>query len=243
MKIEICVSYEELSLKAKDLIVQEIWKNKNLLLCTATGGSPTRTYELLGETYQNKPELFSGLRIIKLDEWGGIPLDEPGTCETYLQKHVLQPLQIPEERYTGFNSDPKNVDEECERVQEKLRKEGPIDLCILGIGMNGHIAFNEPAEYLEPFCHKAELSELSLQHKMACGMQVKPTYGLTLGMADILHSKMIIILIHGTQKKEIVKKFLAKKISSSLPASFLWLHPNVICLIEKDAIDLELQQI
>ena len=72
-------------------------------------------------------------------------------------------------------------------------------------------------------------------------MQIKPTYGLTLGMADILHSKMIIILIHGTQKKEIVKKFLAKEISSSVPASFLWLHPNVICLIEKEAMDVELQ--
>ena len=237
MKIEVCDTYEEMSLKAKDIILQEIRKDKDLLLCTATGGSPTKTYELLGQEFQLQAELFSGLRIIKLDEWGGIPLDEPGTCETYLQKHVLQPLQIPEERYTGFNSDPKNVDEECERVQEKLRKEGPIDLCILGIGMNGHIAFNEPAGFLDPFCHRAELSEMSLQHKMASGMQTKPTYGLTLGMADILHSKMILILISGAQKKEIVKKFLAKKISSSVPASFLWLHPNVICLIDSNAYE------
>ena len=237
MKIEVCDTYEEMSLKAKDIILQEIRKDKDLLLCTATGGSPTKTYELLGQEFQLQAELFSGLRIIKLDEWGGIPLDEPGTCETYLQKHVLQALQIPEERYTGFNSDPKNVDEECERVQEKLRKEGPIDLCILGIGMNGHIAFNEPAGFLDPFCHRAELSEMSLQHKMASGMQTKPTYGLTLGMADILHSKMIFILISGAQKKEIVKKFLAKKISSSVPASFLWLHPNVICLIDSNAYE------
>ena len=232
MKIDILNTYDELSLKAKELIVQEIEQDKNLLLCTATGGSPTRTYELLGETYQGKPELFSGLRIIKLDEWGGIALDQPGSCESYLQKYVLQPLQIPEERYTGFNSNPENPENECERIQDKLRKEGPIGLCILGLGANGHIAFNEPAGFLEPFCHQAELSELSLQHKMASGMQVKPTYGLTLGMADILHSKMIIILIHGTHKKEIAKKFLSKKISSSVPASFLWLHPNVICLID-----------
>jgi len=237
MKIDIFNTYDELSQKAKELIVQEIEQDKNLLLCTATGGSPTRTYELLGKAYHEQPGLFSGLRIIKLDEWGGIPLDQPGTCESYLEKHVLQPLQIPEGRYTGFNSNPENPNKECERVQDKLRKEGRIGLCILGIGENGHIAFNEPAEFLEPFCHKAELSEMSLQHKMASGMQIKPTYGLTLGMADILHSKMIIILIHGTQKKEIVKKFLAKEISSSLPASFLWLHPNVICLIDSNAYE------
>jgi len=103
--------------------------------------------------------------------------------------------------------------------------------------MNGHLALNEPAEYLQPFCHKAELSEQSLRHPMASEMQIKPAYGLTLGMADIFCSKMIIILINGQQKKRMVSKFLSKKITSLVPASFLWLHPNVICLIEKDALD------
>ena len=237
MKIEVCNTYEDLSLKAKDIILQEIRKNKNLLLCTATGGSPTRTYELLGHEFQGKPELFSDLRIIKLDEWGGIPLEQPGTCESYLQKHILQPLQIQESRYIGFNSNPENIAIECKKVQGKLNEEGPIDLCILGLGMNGHLAFNEPADFLEPFCHRAELSPMSLQHKMASGMQIKPSYGLTLGMADILYSKMIIILINGDQKRKIVKKFLSKKIRSSIPASYLWLHPNVICLIEKEAME------
>ena len=237
MKIEVCDTYEELSLKAKDLIIQEIEQNENLLLCTATGGSPTNTYQLLSQEYLKKPQHFSELRIIKLDEWGGIPMDESGTCESYLQKHVLRPLQIPESRYIGFNSNPSNPESECERIQEKLSEVGPVDLCILGLGMNGHIAFNEPADYLEPFCHRAELSPMSLQHVMASEMQLKPIYGLTLGMADILHSKMILMLIHGSQKRKIVQEFLSGKITSAVPASFLWLHPNVICLIEREALE------
>jgi galactosamine-6-phosphate isomerase len=237
MKIEVCETYEELSHKAIELIVQEIERKENLLLCTATGGSPTMTYELLSQEYPKQPKLFSKLRIIKLDEWGGIPLDQPGTCESYLQKHILQPLQIPESRYIGFNSNPVNIEAECEMVQKKLNREGPIDLCILGLGMNGHLAFNEPADYLQPHCHIAELSEMSLQHTMASEMETKPSYGLTLGMADILLSKKIIILINGAPKREIVKKFLSKKISSLVPATFLWLHPNVICLIESEAIE------
>jgi galactosamine-6-phosphate isomerase len=236
MEIDILNTYEELSQRAKGLILGEIRKKKNLLLCTATGGSPTDTYDLLGKEYQAKPELFAHLRIIKLDEWGGIPMDHPATCESYLQNHLLRPLQIPESRYIGFKSNPKDPLRECMNIQEKLDQEGPLDLCILGLGMNGHLAFNEPAPYLQPYCHLAELSVMSLQHPMASEMNLKPTYGLTLGMADILHSKMILILINGPQKKSIVSKFLSKKITSSVPASFLWLHPNVICLIEKDAV-------
>lgn len=235
MKIEKYNSYEELSRKAKDIVVEEIKNKKNLLLCAATGGSPVVTYHLLGKEFQGQPELFDNLQIIKLDEWGGVPMNHPATCETYLQSHLIQPLQIPVSRYTGFSSNPKDPQKECARIQNKLDKTGPIDICILGLGMNGHVAFNEPAEFLHPHCHVAELSAESLEHTMAIEMQEKPTYGLTLGMADILHSKMIVILINGSQKKEIAKKFLSKKITSSVPASFLWLHPNVVCLIEKSA--------
>jgi galactosamine-6-phosphate isomerase len=237
MKIETANSYDELSLKAKNLVIGEIEKNKRLLLCTATGSSPTGMYRQLCTEFQANPGLFDQLRIIKLDEWGGVAMDQPGTCEMYLRQNLLQPLQIPESRYTGFNSNPKNPVLECQRIQDRLNAEGPIDLCILGIGLNGHLAFNEPASYLQPFCHVAELSEMTLQHAMASKMNFKPGYGFTLGMADILHSKMILILITGKEKREIVQKFLSKKVSSSVPASFLWIHPNVHCLVTKDALD------
>ncbi len=237
MEVDIFNTYEELSQKAKDIILQKIKRKKDLLLCAATGGSPTETYRLLGKEHLRRPGLFAELRILKLDEWGGTPLDDKGTCESYLQDHLLQPLHISESRYIGFNSCPDDPMQECLNIQEQLDKEGPIDICILGLGINGHLALNEPAEYLQPHCHKVELSGQSLQHPMTSEMLIKPTYGLTLGMADIFCSKMIIILIHGQQKKKMVSQLLSKKISSSVPASFLWLHPNVICLIEKDALD------
>jgi galactosamine-6-phosphate isomerase len=237
MKIEIFTTYEELSRKAKDIILQEIRKNKNLLLCTATGGSPTGTYRQLSIEFQKRPQLFSKLRIIKLDEWGGIPMNNPNTCETYLRTNLIDPLKISDSRYFSFNSNPANPQLECENIQKKLNEEGPIDVCILGLGMNGHLAFNEPADFLQPHCHIAELTEMSMQHPMASGMELKPTYGLTLGMTDILHSKLILILINGAQKRKIFKEFLSKKIRSSIPASFLWLHPNAICLVDREAAE------
>jgi len=237
MEIEIFDTCNELGQRAGDLIFRETEKNKQLLLCAATGDSPTETYRRLAEKFRKQPDTFDQLRIIKLDEWGGIPMEHPATCESYVRKYILGPLHISNGRYTGFNSDPEDPILECRNIQDKLDKEGPIDLCILGLGMNGHIALNEPDEFLQAHCHVAALSASSLQHPMASEMKVKPAFGLTLGMADIMHSKMILMLISGSKKRSIVKKFLSKEISSTVPASFLWLHPNFFCLIEKDAMD------
>ena len=109
MRIEICQSYEALSLKAKEIVTSKLGQHKALTLCAATGGSPTRMYELLVEEASRQPELFSQFTVLKLDEWGGIPMDHPGTCESYLRNYFVGPLQIPEDRYIAFQSDPENT--------------------------------------------------------------------------------------------------------------------------------------
>ena len=228
-------SYEEISQQANALIIEEISNRKDLLLCASTGSSPTRTYELLAEEYKHHSALFSHLWVVKLDEWGNVSMDNTETCESYLQQHLIQPLSISDSKYISFQSNPLDPKLECARIQNELTSHGPVDVCILGLGMNGHIALNEPAEFLQANCHVAELSDMSMQHPMVKGMQEKPSYGLTLGMADILHSNKIILLINGSHKRVIAKEFFSKRISTRIPASFLWLHPNVICLIDNEA--------
>lgn len=232
MKIETFDNYEAMSQRAKEMILEEISAKKDTLLCAATGKSPTRTYELLVHEYKQQPSLFSQLQVVKLDEWGNIPMDHPKTCETYLQMHVIKPLHIDSGRYISFLSNPADPYKECDRVQSEIDRVGGIDLCVLGLGMNGHIALNEPADFLQPNCHVANLSEMTLQHPMATGMNEKPAYGFTLGMADILQSRNILILIHGSNKNTIAGELFSGRISSKLPASFLWLHPNTTCLTD-----------
>jgi len=236
MKIHTLDEYDDISRVAKAIVVDELRKKSDMLLCAATGNSPTKTYELLGEEYKKQPKIFSQFRVVKLDEWGDIPMDHPKTCESYLQSHLIEPLHISESRYISFLSDPEDPYAECIRIQEALEEVGHIDLCILGLGMNGHIALNEPADFLQPYSHVAKLSEMSLNHPMASGMRKKPSYGLTLGMADILKARRIIMLISGSNKETITKKFLKGEISTSLPASFLWLHPDVTCLVDNEAL-------
>ncbi len=236
MEFRLFESPEELSELAASIIIYSVQTTDGLLLCAATGNSTTLTYQKLVE----KKRQFEAdtLRILKLDEWGGVPMNDPKTCEVYLQEKLVKPLGIPEENYIAFQSDAEVPAEECTRIQEYLEEQGPIDVCIVGIGLNGHVALNEPAEILQPHCHIQELSEQTLSHPMAAGMPVKPSYGLTLGMVDILNAKQLILLIHGSSKAEITKEFMTKKISTALPASLLWLHPNALCLCDRDAYSL-----
>jgi galactosamine-6-phosphate isomerase len=231
MKIKMLDSYEQLSQEAAAIVVDRLEENSKLLLCAATGSSPTGTYELLLQEHKHRPHLFTDMSIIKLDEWGGIPMDDPGTCESYLQQHLIQPLRINASQYISFKSQPLDPGLECKLKQQELELRGTIDICIVGIGVNGHIALNEPADFLEPQIHVASLAETTLQHQMVKAMKTQPSYGLTLGMGDILQSKMVILLISGISKQSITRSFLEGKVTTHLPASFLWLHPNVVSLI------------
>jgi len=126
--------------------------------------------------------------------------------------------------------------EEFPIIRLKLESQGPIDLCILGLGTNGHLGLNEPGPSLEPYCHKARLSKETLQHQMIASLQQKPVYGLTLGMMELLSSKKIILLITGQKKGQVIERLLTKKISSDLPASLLWLHKDVQCMIDSSCL-------
>jgi len=230
-------SHKALSAAAAGMVIEEIRRNPSLLLCPASGNTPTLTYELLGAEGARVPGLFAGMRLVKLDEWGTIHALDPGSCEYYLREKLVIPFGIPSERVLSFDGNSSSPEAECQRIQKALAETGPIDVCILGLGLNGHIAFNEPAAYLTAECHRTSLSEASLRHPMTLAMKSVPQYGLTLGMAAILQAKKILLLISGLQKQEITAKLLSKQITTSLPASFLWLHPNVTFLICDTPLD------
>lgn len=232
MKITYLENYDSLSQYAAKLVMDEALLKRNLLFCAATGNSPTGMY---AEMAKNK-SLFDRMRVVKMDEWGIIPLSHPDSCESYIKKHVLEPLEIPAERYVGFDTAPESVAAECTRMQNYISEQGPFDICILGLGKNAHIAFNEPADFLQPDFHKATLAPSTIQHDPALSQGLEPAYGLCVGMKDILQTKKVIFLITGKGKQEAIRQILDRKISTHCPASFLWMHPNVECLIDKNSL-------
>jgi galactosamine-6-phosphate isomerase len=232
MKITYLENYAALSEKAAHLIASEVQENPTLLFCAATGGSPTGMY---AEMTKDKA-IYAQMRVIKMDEWGIIPLSHPDSCESYLIKHLLGPLEIADERYTTFDTAPELVEAECARLSQFIKAKGPFDICILGLGKNGHIAFNEPASSLNPDFHKAVLAESTIAHDPALSQGSEPAYGLCVGMEGIMQSKKIIFLVTGKGKQDAVKRIMERKIGTDCPASFLWMHPNVECLIDSSAI-------
>lgn len=124
---------------------------------------------------------------------------------------------------------------ECRRIESEIQASGGIDLAILGIGVNGHIGLNEPAEILQSGCHVADLAPTTAGHTMLEGMADRVTRGLTLGMRDILGARRILLLAFGEQKAKPILELLKKRVTARFPASFLWLHPNVTCLCDQAA--------
>ena len=229
--LEIHPDYQSLSVAAADLIAKRLAEKPNLLLCLATGSTPTRAYELLATRPQS---LFKQARILKLDEWGGIPMSSPATCETYLRKLLIDPLDLAS-RYFGFESQPTDPNAECARIARWLIENGPIDLCVLGLGTNGHLGFNEPAEKLQASPHVAKLSTESLDHSMVQALPIKPTFGLTIGIDNILTSREIMVLVSGPTKVAPVRRMLKDPITAQFPATHLQRHPNTRIFCDRAA--------
>jgi len=234
-RMQVLDTYEAMSRAAADFIFRELKRQPNLLLCVSAGATPTRTYQLLAARYVRQPRLFSRLRVLQIDEWVGLAPGHPATCAVDLGAKLLEPLRISRDRFTGFRTDATDPGTECSRVARWLAANGPIDVCILGLGKNGHVAINEPADALTPYAHVAALAESSRNHAMLKDLARKPRRGLTLGMADILCSRRIILLVNGKGKRPALRRLMKREVTTRFPASFVWLHPDATVLCDREA--------
>jgi galactosamine-6-phosphate isomerase len=233
-RIEVKDDYEAMSAEAARVVAETIQNRSHLVMALPTGSTPTRMYEMLAEKYRAGEFKTEKMIAVKLDEWGGIPMDDPGTCETYLKKHVIWPLDIPDKHFLSFESNSPNPESECTRIKNTLDNLGMIDLCILGLGQNGHVAMNEPALKLEARAHIANLADSTRHHTM---LKDSPavSYGLTLGMEDILGAEKILLLVSGAHKAQQLQQLLEGEIGPQFPASLLRQHKDVLVLVDSAA--------
>lgn len=227
--------HERMSSQAASRLARELRLRPGLLLGAATGETPTRAYERLAWARAAHSRLLARVRVLKLDEWLGLPSDHPATCETYLREKVLGPWGVARSRYQGFHSRPSDPAAECARVARWLTRHGPLDLCVLGLGRNGHLLMNEPAETLVPGPHVARLAPATRRHSMVKAMRTPPARGLTLGLADILASRTILLLVSGRHKAAAFRRMMRGGVTTRCPASLLWLHPDVTVYCDREA--------
>ena len=235
LKVQVAENYETMSRRAAAQILREMRRRPNLLLCASAGGTPTRTYELLAARCARRPRRFSRLRVLQIDEWAGLAEGHPASCAADLRKKLADPLRLGPARYATFRTAAPEPRRECQRMARWLAAHGPIDLCILGLGGNGHVAMNEPARALVPHVHVARLAKSSRNHSMLKALARKPRHGLTLGIGDILCARRILLLVSGRNKRAVLKQLFKPAVTPRFPASFLWLHPDVTLLCDRQA--------
>ncbi len=230
-RLLVTADHEAMSRRAAAEIVAAAEARPGLLLCAASGATPSRAYQLL----ERHREAFQQARLVKLDEWGGLNLDDPGSSDTQIRRELVAPLSIDEHRFMAFRGDLDDPARECQRVSSWLDAAGAIDMAVLGLGLNGHLGFNEPAAELQLRPHVATLSETSRTHSMVALARGTATYGMTLGMGDLMAAERVLLVVSGEAKQAALKRLCEGAISTDFPASFLRVHQDALCLCDMAA--------
>jgi glucosamine-6-phosphate deaminase len=228
MKLIKVKNYRELSEKASEIILDEIKNKPNITIGLATGKTPLKTYRNLVKAYRKKKVNFSKVKAFNLDEYYPIEKDDKKSYKYYLFKNLFNKINIKKRNIHLLDGCSKDTVREAKLYEEKIKK-NPVDLQILGIGVNGHIAFNEPGS---TFNSKTRLVNLSPETVKINKYLDK---GITVGISTILKSRKILLLASGKKKAKIVYELIKSKPNKSLPASFLKKHKNFIVIIDKKA--------
>ena len=240
MQVLIYDTAEELSKEAAKFIIKQINKKPNLVLGLATGDAPLKTYNELIKANQNQIVDFSKVVTFNLDEYVGLSKDDPQSYYYYMHHNLFDHINICEENIHLLDGLAEDYDALSEKYDACIESYNGIDLQILGIGLNGHIGFNEPDTKLSFNTHVTELTPTTIKqnHKYFTHEKM-PTKAITMGLGTIMQAKSILLLATGERKAKIMADFLRKSyLTTNTPASALLLHHHLIVMMDKDAAKL-----
>lgn len=235
MKVIIVENYEEMSKLAATTIKNVITKKPNAILGLATGSTPIGTYKELIKMNKCNEIDFSKVTTVNLDEYIGLSEKDTQSYRYFMNENLFNNINIKKENTFVPNGLAKDIQEEGENYDKKIDALGGIDVQILGIGNNGHIAFNEPDDVLTSGTHLTHLTESTIManSRFFDSIDEVPKTAITMGLGQIMKSKKILLLAHGESKAEAVKEVLSGIITSKNPATMLQMHNDVTIIIDK----------
>jgi len=198
----------------------------SLRLCLATGVTPVPVYAQL------PADALSGSTVFLLDEFGGLPPGHPGRCETMLRKALLE--RVPAGEFHFPDVDAPDLEVECVRYK-KLIDDGGLDLAVLGLGTNGHLGLNEPGSTADLPTRLVDLTEETREGARSYGADPPPTWGLAIGLAEILAAREVWLLATGPVKASVLSRVVDDLVTEDLPASFLQTHANAVIWVDHEA--------
>lgn len=221
-------------------IAAAVEQQPDVVLGLPTGRTPVLFYDALARLAGARRIDFSKVRTFNLDEFAGIPESHPGSYRQYMETHLFRRVNINPANVHFLNGVAEDPEAECARYEADIEAAGGIDIQILGIGVNGHIGFNEPGPELEARTHRVKLRPET--RKSNAGLfggdpNAVPTEALSMGMATILQARTIVLLATGRSKASCIERVVNGSITTELPASFLALHRQVEIVIDKEAAE------
>lgn len=231
---------EDFAETAAGILFEAFSKAQNPLVSFPTGSTPQDTYRVLVEQYANRRDIWDNLRYLCLDDYAGLPENDERLFKNWLGRQLLDPLNI--QSRTTFNSAATDTLTETQRMQDYLGEHGPVDIMILGLGSNGHLAFNEPGSAFDSRARLVDLAQSTIESNARYwggDTNLVPHTGYTLGLGDIMKAKKVFLLVTGESKAGILDKAMNGAITESVPASILQRHPNVTVIADKSALKLK----
>lgn len=229
-------TYDELSTRAAAIICGQVALKPNCVLGLATGSSPLGAYAKIAEKYNAGEVDFSKVTSINLDEYVGLDGEHDQSYRYFMNNNLFKNINIDINNTHVPNGCATDVDAECKAYDALIASVGGIDLQLLGIGLDGHIGFNEPDSYFEKATHKVELdpSTIDANARFFASRDDVPTTAITMGMGGIMSAKKVLLIANGKGKKDIVEKAFFGPITPELPASILQLHPDLTVIYSEN---------
>ncbi len=228
---------KDMSATAARLVARQVLTQPRSVLALPTGDTPRGMYDVLVGLEQGGLLDLSGVCAFNLDEYLGLPEDDPRSFRSYMLKHLWERLAAPPaHRYIPM-SNPADEQAECTAYDEAMRRAGGVELMVLGIGPNGHIGFNEPGTPWALGTHFVALAEVTRRKEAARfgGLANVPRWGISMGIRTIMRSGQIVLLASGEGKAEVLARALLGPVTTEVPASVLQLHPRLTVVVDRPA--------
>ena len=236
MKFITVDSYEKLIRRAANIISAQVIIKPDSVLGLATGSSPLGTYKQLIEWYNKGDIDFSGVTSVNLDEYVGLDGNNDQSYRYFMNKNFFEHINIDLGNTFVPNGCAVDLAGEGKRYDEHISELGGIDLQLLGIGLDGHIGFNEPDKYFVKSTHVVDLHESTIKanSRFFANIDDVPKKAITMGMVSIMQAKKILLIASGKAKRDILEKAVYGPITPEIPASILQLHPDITVIYSEN---------
>lgn len=237
IKVIVCKDRQEVARVAADIFAQQIKEKPNTVLGLATGGTPLDLYQLLIRMHKEQVLDFSRVISFNLDEYVGLSGDHPQSYRYFMNANLFNQINIDKANTHVPDGKAPDFGISCQKYEKDIRAAKGIDLQLLGIGSNGHIAFNEPGSAGDSRTRLVDLTERTIKDNARFFQDESqvPRQALTMGIGTILEAKKIILIATGTNKADAAAQAIKGIVSAKVPASFLQNHPDCTFILDKDS--------